>query len=273
MARLNTVQLFTYDIWPYTHESMIPGQQEFYGPDKKELYQRNIKYMPEDWKYHYLPVEYNFNSHGLRMSKELDNLSDNVIYVSGTSYAMGIGIPEEERFSDVIANNLKYDYINYAGPTFSIKLQVYTFFNYVQRFKIPKICIFEYPPSDGYTFFEQSKSLTFYRKHLASDYPDHLSLYENMLKNDVLLNEAICYSNMLRIFCKKLNCKLIEISYHPNDRFVQNNGVKSIDINQLKLYNINDRYARDIMKQNESISAHPGTGVHSATANEILKNL
>ena len=123
MTRLNTVQPFSFDLWPYTHESMEFGLHDFYGPDKKELYQRNVKYMPEDWKYHSVPVSYNFNSHNLRMTKELEELSDNLIYVSGTSYAMGVGIPEEERFSDLIANKIGYDYINYAGPTLSNKIQ------------------------------------------------------------------------------------------------------------------------------------------------------
>ena len=273
MSKLNTVQPYNIRNWPYTHDSMKPGSHNFYGPDREDLFERNLKYMPNDWMYKDTPVVYNFNSHGLRMTKELDTLSSNLVYVSGTSYAMGIGIPEEKRFSDIIADRLKFDYINYAGPTFSIKLQVYSFFNYIKKFTTPKICIFEYPPIHGYTFFDNDKSLTFSGKHIPLEYPTYINAYDLLKNTDFLLKEAQCYSTMLREFCKSLGCKLIELSYYPDDKFVQDFSLKSIDMDSLNIYNVSERYARDVMKQNNNISAHPGTGVHLHTANEILKDL
>lgn len=271
MSKLNTIINFNLTSWPYIHDTMIPNQKlNFYGPDKFELYERNKKYQPKDWLYFKEKIVYNFNSLGLRMKKNIDDVDQEFIYFSGTSFTMGIGISEDHRFSEIISNSLSLDMINYAGPTYSIKLQVLSFFNFIKNYKKPKILIIEYPPSVGYTFFEKENAITYYSKHV----PDtHYSRpYNDLLQTEFLKNESLIYKNMLQVLCYECNIKLIEISFNKNDSFVSNDMIV-VDQNIIENNNINLRFGRDVFKQDGYYSGHPGIGIHKHVADEILKKL
>ena len=272
MTKLNTEQLYKHGSWPYLHDSMVPSfREKFYGPDNLNLFERNLKYQPLDWIYRNKNIEYRFNKLGLRMSKDLDELKKDILYVSGTSFSMGIGLAEEDRYSDILANKLSLDYINYSGPTFSIKLQVYTFFNYIQKYQIPKICVFEYPILTGYTFLDKEHALTFTGgSHYPRNYQKYIDAYDILKETDYFRSEALVYSNILRQYCKNIGCKLIEISYNHNDEFAKENTVV-IDMDLIDRTNIDQRYARDIIHRHDGISAHPGIGVHRITTEKILE--
>ena len=132
MPKLETVINFDSTSWPYTHSTMPRNIiKDFYGPDTNELFFRNLRYLPDDWIYRSDKVLYNFNDAGLRMNKNISDVNEEFIYFSGTSFTMGIGIAEEKRFGEIVSKETKLDLINYAGPTYSIKLQVLSFFNAV----------------------------------------------------------------------------------------------------------------------------------------------
>lgn len=271
MSKLETIVTYNYNQWPYVHSSMPKSCTNlFYGPDNEKLYTKNLKTFDNSWMYFETPVEYNFNSLGLRMRDEIDTVDKNFVYFSGTSFTMGIGINEYNRFSELVSKNLSLGMINYAGPTYSIKLQVLSFFNFIKKYNKPKILIMEYPPSIGYTFFEKESAITYYSKHT----PDtHYSRpYNDLLQTEFLKHESLIYRNMLQVLCNKCNIKLIEISFNKNDPFVSNDMI-IIDQNIIENDNINLRFGRDVFKQNGYYSGHPGIGIHKYVATEILKKL
>lgn len=271
MSKLNTIIDFNLTSWPYIHDTMIPNQKlNFYGPDKFELYERNKKYQPNDWLYFKEEIVYNFNSIGLRMKKNIDNVNQKFMYFSGTSFTMGIGVNEKDRFSELVSNTLSLDMINYAGPTYSIKLQILSFFNFIKKHKKPKILVIEYPPSAGYTFFEKNYAITYYSKHTPDTH--YNEPYTDLLQTEFLKSEALIYRNMLQVLCKECNIKLVEVSFNKEYAYTSNDII-IVDQEIIKNEEINLRFGRDVFKQNGYYSGHPGIGIHKHIAEEILKKL
>lgn len=267
MLKLNTIINYSYDRWPYVHDTMISGKNNFYGPDSDKLYQRNLKNLDSSWIYHNKNVEYNFNSLGLRMDKEISEVDRNYIYFSGTSFSMGIGICSKDRFSELLSKDLSLDFINYSGPTYTIKLQVLSFFNFLKTNQKPKILVIEYPPSYAYTFFKNNKAIMYYSKHIPDT--EYNIVYEEMLKTDFFEHESEIYRSMLTTLCKESNIQLVELSFHPNDVFSSHEGIIVVDPDSIDVNDINQRYARDVMIQNNTVSAHPGIGVHEIAYEKI----
>lgn len=271
MPKLQTIIDYDLYSWPYVHSSMPSGSLiYFYGTDSKHLYEKNLKTLPNNWIYYNQPVIYNFNSLRLRMKKDIVDVQDEFIYFSGTSFTMGIGVDEDHRFSEIVSNHLLLDMINYAGPTYSIKLQVLSFFNFIKNNKKPKILVIEYPPSNGYTFFENQKAITYYSKHLPTTH--YSKVYNDLLNTDFLKSESIIYRNMLQILCRECNIKLLEISFNKKDPFVSSNMI-IVNEDIIENQNINLRFGRDVLKHKDYYSGHPGIGIHQHVANEILKKI
>lgn len=271
MSKLNTIIHFNLTTWPYRHSTMIPGCYDFYGSDSRELYTRNLKNRNQEWLYREREITYNFNMQGLRMKKNINEVESDYIYFSGTSFGMGIGINEKDRFSELVSSALSLDMINYAGPTYSMKLQILSFFNFIKKFNKPKILVIEYPPSAGYTFFENTTAMMYYMNKYAPAicYND---IYNSLLTTDFFKNEATIYRNMLQVFCKECNIKLVEVSFNKDDAYIHND---MIIVNQDIINNkeINLRFGRDVFKQDGYYSGHPGIGIHKHVAEEILKKI
>jgi hypothetical protein len=269
MNKLNTVVGFNPVGWPYIHDTMIPDSKlKFYGPDKQELYERNKKYQPDSWIYLKEEISYNFNSHGLRMSKNVEDIDSNFIYFSGTSFTMGIGINEENRFSELVSKKLSLDFINCAGPTFTTKIQVLSFFNFLKYYPAPKILVIEYAPSKAYTFFKNNKAISYFSKHIPNT--EYNRSYDEFLNNKFLENESSFYRNLLQVLCEKCKIKLVELSFTHEDPFVQNTNIEIINIDHFDHLDVDQRFARDLIKINSGFSAHLGIGIHQYTSNRIL---
>lgn len=271
---LNTVTDLPLDLFPYKHESMIPNQIcDFYATDSEQLFERNLKNRT-NWIYSEKKINYHFNSAGLRMKKNIEDVDDDYIFFSGTSYSMGIGVSEEDRFSNTLSNELKLDFINCAGATYSSKIQVINFFNLLNKgYKLPKILVIEYPPCIGYTFYTDNKFVTCYGKHLPNNkYITEIELYHKMRETDFYYQEANIYQHMLTCVCKRLGVKLIEISFEKDDLFAQRNIQTIIDLNT-NSNDINFCYGRDIRLLDNNYTGHPGIGIHKLTHNKILESI
>ena len=269
--KLETVIKGELTKWPYTHPSMPSNVTvDFYGADSIELYNRNLKYT-NDWLYSSSPVKYNFNKQCLRMNKDLKQVNDNYIYFSGTSFCMGLGINETDRYSDLIADKLNLDLINCSGPTYSIKAQFISFTNFLNSgYTLPKIFVIEYPPSYAYTFYNKDNYLFYYTKNIPEEHNNHLEAYNNLLETDFFIQEANIYRESIIATCKQLNIKYAEVSFHKNDIFAKDLPLVDIDTNKK---DINYCYARDLRVSNGIYSGHPGIGIHKLASDIILKQL
>lgn len=270
---LNTIVELPLTHFPYRHDSMVPNTTtNFYGPDSQQLFERNLKYRT-NWVYSSKEVNYNFNTDGLRMKKNLSDIDDDYILFSGTSYTFGVGLADEDRFSNTVARELNLDFINCSGGTYSTKTQIINFFNLIDSYKLPKILVVEYPPASAYTFYVDNNFILCYGKHMPVEkYPEYVNLYHNMNKFDFLIQESILYQHMLRSICGKLNIKLVEITFDKSDNFTTNHVPNFIDINT-NMDDINFCYARDYRLMNDSYTAHPGIGINDMARDIILQSL
>lgn len=270
---LNTVVELPLTHFPYRHESMVPNTvTKFYGTDSEQIFERNLKNRT-NWIYSTKEITYHFNSDGLRMNKNLEDVNDDYILFSGTSYSMGIGLREEDRYTDTVAKELNLDLINCAGPTYSCKIQVINFFNLLDSgYKLPKILVMEYPPYIGYTFYVKDKFVTCYGKHLPIGYDKEIELYKNMDDTKFYYQEAVIYQHMIKSACKRLGIKLIEISFEKNDYFTQQNVSNIVDIDTNKS-DLNFCYARDVRVLDNYYTGHPGIGIHNIAHTMVLNSI
>ena len=82
------------------------------GMDSKLKYLNNLKVMGPNWEYAKTQVTYERNSFGHR-SKEFSDLNlDNYILCTGCSMSEGIGLPVNNRYSNILASMLNCDMYN-----------------------------------------------------------------------------------------------------------------------------------------------------------------
>jgi hypothetical protein len=273
---LNVVVSAPIDVWPYSYpDNPKSSILQFVGPDNEELYQRNLKNLSQDWIYRTKPVNYSFNSNKLRMKKDIKDVGDSYILFSGTSYTMGVGIDEESRFSEKVSEQAGLDFINFSGPTYSIKVQAISFFNLLKtNYKLPKVLVMEYAPEIGYTFYNNGNFVctnTPFLKHLEG-HDKITNVYKSLLDTDFFIQEATLYRNMLIGTCKRLGIKFVELSFNTTDQFVIDNNIMAID-SEYKGHNISMELARDVRLHDGNYSAHPGTSIHQGISSQILKLL
>jgi len=139
-------------------------------------------------------------------------------------------------------------------------------------FKLPKILIIEYPPSEGYTYYSDNQYKLCYNKHMPKDENVYTTSYKCLSTTDFFVNEAIIYRNMLIGICKRLGIKFIELSFHKDDQFIINSEISCIDINSNNT-DINYCYARDLRVHDGALTAHPGIGIHREVTDKILSIL
>lgn len=257
--------------WPYTHPSMPSDTYlDYYGTDNQQLYERNLKYNL-DWIYVDKKVKYYFNKQNLRMDKNLEQVDNDYIYFSGTSYTMGIGINTEDRYSERVSHILNKDFINCSGPTYSIKAQFISFTNFLNTgYKLPKIFVIEYPPSYAYTYYNEEHFLFYYTKNIPEQHNNYLTAYKELLNTDYYVNEALIYRDNIMGTCKRLGIKYCEISFHKQDIFSKYLHTVDTDTNS---DDINYCYGRDLRVDNGHYSGHPGIGIHKLASDAILNQL
>jgi hypothetical protein len=267
---------FPLDHWPYLHPNMKKNATTFFlGSDSEELFEHNSKLLSDDWMYKHTPVEYRFNSDGLRMDKNISEVVQNDYFLfSGTSFGMGLGINLEDTIPYKISKKINMDFVNFTGTTFSNKLQTLSFFNFLKSdLPLPKVLIMDWAPIKAYSFMSENKMLYYCGKHLAKEYSEHYKAFKILKETDAFLIESTINRNMVMATCKRLGIKYVEISLWK-DEFTFKNNLPLIDVD-IKKDDINYTYGRDIRIDDTGVyhMGHPGVGIHNAAAEKILESL
>lgn len=270
---VDTVIPMPLDYWPFKHSSLPNGEiWNFYGSDGEQLFEKNNQELPEDWIYHNTPVIYNFNSLGLRMKKEVEEVTSDYIYFGGSSFTLGCGLNEEDRFSEHVSTALGLDFINFSGPCYGIKLQTINFFNFLRTGKhLPKILVVEHF-QDAYNFYSQDNYLLYKSKFKASSeqWPHHFAAHAELMKTDFLIQESTMYVNILKSACERLGIKFLEMSFYNDDPVVLANNIPSVD----RLKNKDDLsycFSRDVFNTGNEYTGHGGIGVNKDMTELLLK--
>ena len=262
---------FDHAYWPIVHTSMTSStRMEFYGTDNQEDYLKNLEIQPLDWIYRNKNISYNFNSQGLRMDKDLKDVSDQYFIAFGCSHTLGVGIPEIETWPALLSSMTGIDYINAGIAGYSVKLAAINFFNMLATNKIlPKAVAFAWPSSIRTCFYENGEFLFCLPRFTPEEFPKIEDVYKKILQTDILENEAVFYRNMVRSTCQRLNIKYAEISFDDRDNFAVSLDIPIIESDDK---DINYYYARDLRPYaNGEIFGHVGLGLHKMAAEKILE--
>jgi hypothetical protein len=267
--------------WPILHPSIPKSVQlKFWATDSKELFERNKETAPEDWMYHNADITYNFNAHGFRQKKELADINqDNYIYSTGGCISLGVGVNEEDRYTDIVANSLGMDLVTWGSPLGSLKFQAINFMNMLNHApKLPKIVIGYNAPYATTMFVSENEFLLYTRDIMAADtekYPHHLEAYKSLLNTDYGVQENNIWRHVIKSTCCSLGIKYVDISFFADDLYVLQSETLRVDMRN-KTDDINYTWARDYRpKQLASniYSSHPGVGMHKEAGELILKHL
>jgi hypothetical protein len=262
-----------YDVWPIVHASMIPNSEsKFYGTDTEHNFLINQKRLPIDWRYHTSDVSYKFNSAGLRMNKNLDQVEGEYLMAFGCSHTVGVGLALEDTWPSLLSKNLNVDYINSAVSGASIKLNCINFFNMLSKvIVLPKIVAFAWPSSVRHVTYSDGEFLFYLPRFTtdASKYKYHVKAYENILMTDVLTYDGILYRNMIKNTCVRLGIKYCEVTFDDRCEFA-----KKLNIDVAMLPKTLNTMARDVRdKTGDMYFAHAGVDTHQLAYQLLLKQL
>jgi hypothetical protein len=168
---------------------------------------------------------FNVNSKNYRSDEFVKNHSGLHILFGGCSHALGVGLADEERWSEIIYNKIKLNkscsgYFNVARSGFSIKGSIINIFKYIDEFGKPDVIFFGVP--------EINRSIAFFAQ--KQSYMDVIYRGNGKeLDNAELYFESYQYYKMLELFCKFAGIRLI--SFDSDIQAPQSHGLKSTFLN------------------------------------------
>jgi hypothetical protein len=267
--------------WPLCHPSVPKSTQlKFWATDSESLLKKNKETVGADWMYHHTDITYNFNAHGLRQKKELADIDqDSYIYATGGCIAMGVGINEEDRYADIVANTLGLDLITWGSPLGSLKFQTINFMNMLNIApKLPKIVIAYHATPATTIFYSENEFLIYTKDIMAADpekYPHHLEAYKALLNTDYAIQEGHLWRHVMKTTCEKLGIKFIDVSFFADDPYVLESDTLRVDMRK-NMDDINYTWARDYKMEalkETPYASHAGVGMHKELGDLILTQL
>jgi len=261
--------------WPIVHSAMRPNRSSlFFGVDSEQSLAENKNRLPEDWIYNQKIINYSFNSHGLRMNKELAEINEEYIVALGCSHSLGIGVCLEDSWPYLMAQQLGIDYINSSVVGASVKLTAINFFNMLDTVKIlPKVLAVAWPHAVRYTWYSQGNFLFYLPRHSLgqSNHKDIDQTYEQMLATDLTITESVFYRNMVKTTCNRLGIKYCETGFESYCDFATTLEISTVSGDKSL---INEFHARDIrITPDNSMVSHPGVGRHRRAVEILVSQL
>ena len=271
--------------WPLIHSSMKPNTStSYYGTDTENDFAVNKKRLPLEWIYNSKSITYNFNSDGLRMDKETNEVDSDYMVAFGCSHTLGVGIALEDTWPYLMSKKLQLDYINLGVSGSSIKLNAINFFNMISKIEhLPKVVAFAWPSSVRYTWYSKGQFLFYLPRYTSekTEFKHITQAYNNLLMTDVLTSDAVFYRNMIKTTCNRLGIKYCEIGLDPRCEFasainlpVATSLIDSHIIDNVNLDTLHSFFARDVRDKTDNvIFAHIGIGTHLDAVKLLIDQL
>jgi hypothetical protein len=118
----------------------------FMSTDSEDAFKKSLIYMPADWSYRTKQVRYNTNSLGYR-TKELEDINQNNFFIAyGCSFTFGIGLAEDELWTNTVANELGIECLNLGMGGAGMDLIYLNTLTYLKNTHVrPKFVIIQCP--------------------------------------------------------------------------------------------------------------------------------
>lgn len=234
---------------------------KYFGTDSGKP--KNLFYQGPDFNY-------TFNSFGFR-GPELE-LNKDCLVSFGPSLAVGIGVPEEKRFTELLASHYQLKHFSFAchgGDNLSIFNNITKFFdNNFENLNVKKLIVLWADTSRYSTFTETKNSFerkifgAGFEKNMSKEQLDFLLFWEKNCSQLYTLD----FAKNVDLLCKIKNIECIQISVNH----IELSKKYNID----SFYSKNEWYSRNIISWKDyGRDFHPGIKSHEGIYQKIIEIL
>ena len=169
--------------------------------------------------------DFNVNSKNYRSDEFTNNHSGVHVLFAGCSHALGVGLSDKERWSEIIYNKINSNgdcsgYFNVARSGFSVKGSIINIFKYIDEFGKPDVIFFGVPEINRSIVFSDDN-----KRYMDVIYRSN----GKELDNADLYFESYHHYKILELFCNFSGIRLI--SFDSDIQAPQDPGVKSTFLN------------------------------------------
>ena len=240
------------------NQELLVGVHKWFDQDSEELFKKNLKELPEDWRYRTKDFDYVINSAGYR-TKEFNQINwAKSIVVFGDSSVFGVGLPEEDTVSGQIQKETNIPVINLGAPGSS---SLYTVHNSVllsESYPTPKAVVSLWTSPYRLPYYTEDRVM-----HCGNWNYDKFKIgyYWNENKHNALMQLKLNAIAFREIWKNRTN--YFELSLYQNTaQMLQCNFVNQID------------FARDMRKQKSGhYAGHPGERTNQLIAKKVIAGL
>lgn len=187
--------------------------------------------------------EFKINSKNYRSDEFIENHDGVHVLFSGCSHALGEGLADKERWSEIVYDKIKTEtkcsgYFNIAKMGNSIQACVINIFKYIEKFSKPDVIFFGVPEINRSIIFSKNvqlfKDIIYINK---AKLPDNADLYF----------DSYNYYKILELFCKYNNIELI--SFDADIQSPQTLSLKKDFVNFNTYHDLNSRVAMEYIHE------------------------
>lgn len=140
---------------PFTYNnSLTHGNINFSSNDGPKEFEKNLKQMPEDWKYRNKKVEYLVNNSGYRCKEWKDINWKESIVLLGCSCTFGVGLAEDETISYHLSRLTGREVVNLGYSSGSNELIVNNCAALVKNFEMPYGVVINWTTTDRLRYYK-----------------------------------------------------------------------------------------------------------------------
>ena len=239
----------------------------FYPSDTEKLFKKNRKKLGKDWFWHNGPkITYNINNDGFRMNKDFKDVNfDNYFLSIGCSFAFGIGMPHEELYTTLIAEEINTDAVLLANPGNGMDTFFHNFFAWMENYgsKLPKFIILSHAPLDRKTFYVENGNTSMQTSQMMQRLRKRSFLEYLKYEIDEIVDYRLKHI-AIKKYCQSVNIPLIEFTCFPD-------SAEKLNLDLLFFREDNDKLplARDWNWP----GVHPGYSYQNKVYNYVLEKI
>lgn len=237
-----------------------PYNRYYYFKGEREEFENNCAKI-KNWRYKDLDITYDYNSNGHRC-KEIQDLNDDYILVTGCSTTDGHAEKLEETYPYILAKNLGLDYYNLGLKGSSVNTTYYNLTMFLNKVHIkPKAVILQWPHFNRYALVHKEGQYAVYNPmqdfHFQYDY----EVFKTLHMHELPVSHSHFYRKLTLEYLSTMNIKVIELNLMADIK-LENEGYNTNIIQWDGIETFQD-VARDLI--------HAGPITNTLWANKLLE--
>jgi hypothetical protein len=234
----------------------------YYGQWEREKFEENCKKI-KNWRYKDLEITYDYNSNGHRC-KEIHELSDNYILVTGCSTTDGHEEKLEETYPYILANNLGMDYYNLGLKGSSANTTYYNLTMFLNKVHVkPKVIVIQWPHFNRFALIHKGGQYAVYNPMTNFHYDYDYEVFKTLHIHELPISHSYFYRKLTLEYLSNMNIKVIELNIMADIK-LDNDGYNTSILQWNGIENFDD-VARDLI--------HAGPATNTLWANKLLETI